>query len=598
MNPRMLTDQIADLVLWLLVAAVGVSGALWSAAWLSAAFTSQPTPTMGVLEGAAALLAEPADPGAAWGTPVNTNIYWGLTGLIVSLAVLLGVSLWRLLRVRDPRRPRDPHRLVGFPTSREVARTSGERVLVRRATTVRASLAGRRDVRPDQVGYRLGRVGRRPVWVSVEDSVAVLGPPRSGKGINIVIPMIVEAPGAVVTTSMFTDNVALTMAERARRGPVAVFAPSLGDALPSGMRWSPIRGCEEPDTAQLRATAFGAGTGRGIENASFWQDKTIQALYPMLHAAAISTASTADFDRWCSGPALAAEAVSILRDHPQAVPGWADKLDEIITADPRTRDNMWAGVAQATRALSNPTVLAACSPAPTELFDVERFLAESGTLYIVGDKKGFDGSIVAALIEDLFATAMKIANRSPGHRLDPPLLLALDEVANIAYLPSLPTMVSAGGGRGVTKVNVLQSRAQARDRWGADAERAIWGASTVKVVLGGVSDARDLQDLSTLVGTRDERTNSLSYAPDGARSASRSWREVPIMRPEQIASMPKGVGGVALMVHPGQQPALIDLIPYLDRPYAGQIAHDLRELTARLQGSAQGGPYVANTGAR
>ena len=105
----------------------------------------------------------------------------------------------------------------------------------------------------------------------------------------------------------------------------------------------------------------------------------------MLHAAAITGGDTADFDRWCSGPALAAEAVSILRDHPRAVPGWADKLDEIITADPRTRDNTGAGVTQATRALSNPTVLAACSPGPTELFDVERFLTESGTLYIVGD---------------------------------------------------------------------------------------------------------------------------------------------------------------------------------------------------------------------
>jgi type IV secretory pathway TraG/TraD family ATPase VirD4 len=594
-NPRGITDQIADLVVPLLVAAVGMSGALRSAAWLTAALTGEPAPTAGLLDGAAALLADPANPGTAWGTPIGPATYWVLTGLIISVAILIGVALWQLLRVRDPRRARDPHRLVGLPTSSQVARTSGERVLVRRATTLRPSLAGQHNVRPEQVGYRLGRVGRRPVWVSVEDSITVLGPPRSGKGINIVIPMIVEAPGAVVTTSMFTDNIALTMAERARRGPVAVFAPSLGDALPSGMRWSPIRGCEEPDTAQLRATALGAGTGRGVENASFWQDKTIQALYPMLHAAAITAASTTDFDRWCSGPALAAEAVNILRDNPRAVPGWADKLDEIITADPRTRDNMWAGVAQATRALSNPTVLAACSPAPIELFDIDRFLAASGALYIVGDKKGFDGSIVAALIEDLFATAMKIANRSPGHRLDPPLLLALDEVANIAYLPSLPTMVSAGGGRGVTTVNVLQSRAQARDRWGADAERAIWGASTVKIVLGGVSDARDLQDLSTLVGTRDERTNTLSYAPDGSRTASRSWREVPIMRPEQIASMPKGIGGVALMVHPGQQPALIDLIPYLDRSYADQLANDLRVMTARLQDHVRGGPYSART---
>ena len=41
------------------------------------------------------------------------------------------------------------------------------------------------------------------------------------------------------------------------------------------------------------------------------------------------------------------------------------------------------------------------------------------------------------------------------------------------------------------------------------------------------------------------------------------------MRPEQIATMPKGV---ALMVHPGQQPALVDLIPYARRPYGNALA--------------------------
>ena len=67
------------------------------------------------------------------------------------------------------------------------------------------------------------------------------------------------------------------------------------------------------------------------------------------------------------------------------------------------------------------------------------------------------------------------------------------------------------------------------------------------------------------------------------------------MRPEQIASMPKGIGGVALMVHPGQQPALIDLIPYLDRPYADQLAADHRDMAARLQDRARSGPYGTST---
>jgi type IV secretory pathway TraG/TraD family ATPase VirD4 len=571
-------DQTANLLIGLLVAATAVGGLLWTAARLTAGLTGADRPGTDPLSGVWALLNDPGDPAAAWGTAIPTAGYWAVVTAQVAIAAIVVWILWRTMRTRGPRRETDPHRIPGLPTGRAAVRTAGVKPLLARSGVLRPSLAKERKVLPEQVGYRIGRVGRRQVWLSVEDSLLVLGPPRSGKGMNAVVPMILEAPGAVVTTSLFTDNIALTLRQREKRGPVAVFAPSLGQALPSAMRWSPIRGCEYPDSAQLRATALAAGTSRGVENASFWRDKTVQALYPMLHAAAIAGATTADFDRWCSGPALAEEAVTILRDHPRAVAGWADKLAEIINADPRTRDNMWAGVQQATKSLSNPNVLDACSPRAGEQFDPARFLAESGTLYVVGDDKGVDGPLVAALVEDIFAAAKHIANTSAGNRLDPPLLLMLDEAANIAYLPSLPTMVSAGGGRGVTTVNVWQSRAQARDRWGTDAERAIWGASTVKLILGGLSDAQDLNDLSTLVGTRYERTDTTSVNGDGTRSTSSSWREVPIMRPEQIHTMPKGV---ALMVHPGQQPALVDLIPYTNRPY-GQQSTDARDAVTAL----------------
>jgi type IV secretion system protein VirD4 len=582
-------DQTANLLIGLLVAATAVGGLLWIAARLTAGLTRADRLGIDLMSGVWTLLNDPGDPAKAWGTEIPTGVYWTVVALLVTIAAIVGWMLWRLVRTGTPRRETDPHRMPGLPTGRAAVRTAGVKPLLARSGVLRPSLAEQKRVRPEQVGYRLGRVGRRQVWLSVEDSLLVLGPPRSGKGMNAVVPMILEAPGAVVTTSLFTDNIALTMRQREKRGPVAVFAPSLGQRLPSAMRWSPIRGCEHPDTAQLRATALAAGTSRGVENASFWRDKTVQALYPMLHAAAISGATTADFDRWCSGPALAEEAVTILRDHPRAVPGWADKVAEIINADSRTRDNMWAGVQQATKSLSNPNVLDACSPRPGEQFDPAAFLAESGTLYVVGDDKGVDGPLVAALIEDIFAAAKHIANTSPGNRLDPPLLLMLDEAANIAYLPSLPTMVSAGGGRGVTTVNVWQSRAQARDRWGTDAEHAIWGASTVKLVLGGLSDAQDLNDLSTLVGTRDERTDTASSNGDGSRSTSSSWREVPIMRPEQIHTMPKGV---ALMVHPGQQPALVDLTPYTTRHYGQQLVDDRDAVTALLRDGDPDGVVV------
>src|SRR3546814_11874832 len=91
------------------------------------------------------------------------------------------------------------------------------------------------------------------VWASVEDSILLLGPPRSGKGLHVVINAILDAPGAVVTTATRPDNIAATITARQKVGPVAVFDPQrLAAGRPSGLRWSPVRGCETPRTAMTR----------------------------------------------------------------------------------------------------------------------------------------------------------------------------------------------------------------------------------------------------------------------------------------------------------------------------------------------------------
>jgi hypothetical protein len=87
----------------------------------------------------------------------------------------------------------------------------------------------------------------------------VLGPPRSGKGLHLVVPLIVGAPGAVVTTSTRPDNLAITLRQRAKAGPVAVFDPQgLAAGVPGRLRWSPMRGCED---AWIRARLW-CGRGR------------------------------------------------------------------------------------------------------------------------------------------------------------------------------------------------------------------------------------------------------------------------------------------------------------------------------------------------
>jgi type IV secretion system protein VirD4 len=87
---------------------------------------------------------------------------------------------------------------------------------------------------------------------------------------------------------------------------------------------------------------------------------------------------------------------------------------------------------------------------------------------------------------------------------------------------------------------------QARNRWGDHAASAIWDASIVKVILGGASASRDLQELSVLIGERDEQTDTISVGDYGSRSLQRSTRRVPIMPPERIRTLPFGTGLILL----------------------------------------------------
>jgi type IV secretory pathway TraG/TraD family ATPase VirD4 len=254
----------------------------------------------------------------------------------------------------------------------------------------------------------------------------------------------------------------------------------------------------------------------------------------------------------------------------------------MIHSDPRTRDSIWMGVSLALTCLADPRVLDAVSPRPGEHFDPVDFLTNNGTLYLMatGAGAGASWSLVAAFIEDLVETARHLAAASPGARLDPPLLLALDEIGNLSPLPSLPVLMAEGGGTGITTMPVLQSLSQARDKWGDHAAAAIWDASIVKVILGGTSSARDLQDLSALIGERDEKTDTVSVGDYGSRSLQRSVRRVPVMPPEVIRTLRFGT---ALLLLRSAPPLVTDLRPWTHRKDAESVRAQRSEIEAALR---------------
>jgi type IV secretion system protein VirD4 len=516
------------------------------------------------------------DPGA-----FDPIAYWIFLTLLITVplgGLIAALRLWQGRRSGVAAQAKSLASRPGLASRADIEAVVGRRKVVRRGRSARP-LA--RTTSPHDVGTLLGHSRRRECWASVEDSQIHVGPPRSGKGLHQIINAILDAPGAVVTTSTRPDNLAATLEPRRAIGPVAIFDPQ-GLGRVEGIRWSPVRGCENPTTAMVRASGLAAGAGftkGGVTDGAFWHGQTEMALRGLLHAAAIDDCGISQLYRWGLEPVSATEAVTILNRSSDAAEGWGDTLDGIVRMDGRTRDAIWAGVRSALSALADPAVRKAFDPPPGEGLDPKTFIAERGTIYLLGTGIGASATsaFIAALLEDITETARQLAAGNPGGRLEPPLALVLDEIANLCAVPSLPSLMADGGGSGISTLVVIQSLAQARERWGEQAAAAMWDAATLRLILGGSAQPRDLQDLAAVCGDRDDEVRNWSRSPDGGRTLSTSTRRMPILPPDVIRTLPFGTGILLARTAP---PILLTMTPWTDRPDADRIHHSIKTATA------------------
>ena len=508
----------------MILVALVVGGVAWIVGWLAAHGTcavSDCTVRAGAVTAVLRMLIG-RSPEEAWQAPgMSAVVFWVLAVLLTALALsALAAVVVLASRTGDRLRPAGGHGLGGWRDMRRYYSAAA----LERMTWLRPDLGSPKAC---DLGVPVGRALLGKVWIACEDSGAVSAPSRQGKTRFLIIPMILAWRGPAVVTSVRTELVTATLRRRSGRGPVAVFAPTTNvDRVVSGhhvLRWSLTSGCENPTVALRRARALAANAAQGAENADFWQANAQTALAAMLHAAALTDAGIDELSRWCAAPGQARAAATILKTCGGSAAEWGAQLEGQLSGDERTVSNVWATLNSCVSLpLMDPAVRQALSPTKNDELDVEAFLASCGTLYVVGDASAASAPIVAALVEEVYAVATERANRSPNNRLVPPLAQILDEINNIANLPSLPTMMSAGGGSNVMTVVVEQSRAQSGARWGSMVAAAIWDSATVKILLGGIMREETLREVSGALG---ERVVGRVTTSRGRGPTSTSWAE-------------------------------------------------------------------------
>ncbi len=349
---------------------------------------------------------------------------------------------------------------------------------------------------------RLGRAQYfRRAYARMEDQVLVIAPQRTGKS-GLIADRILNHPGAVLATSTRPDLYSLTAAARVRRGPIDVFNPQGVGGLPSTFAWDILEPCQDLVMARRIAgwlTGAIVAEGKNHGNIEWFEKKGDVTLSCLLWAAAVSGHTIADVFNWCELYGHE-QALEVLATHPDSTPQMLATVQRMLA------ENRTAGSVRDTIELSLawsiiPNLAAAVTPVG-QGWDVARFIDQAGTLYMIAS--GDEDSPVTPLFR-CFASYVHYAaglkgTMAPAGRLDPPLLMALDEVTTICPV-DLPVMLSDSAGKGVLITAVVHGTSQLEERWGEYGGKTVWNTCGTKIFLGGISDADTLETVSRLCGS-------------------------------------------------------------------------------------------------
>lgn len=528
------------------LALLWLAGAL-SAALFGSGWTTVPASEMPVV--AIRLASHLGDPAQAWPAPASGALpgpvpfYLTLALLLAGLggAVLLGERFVGRLRPlfasgRGDKRPASAR----WASGRDLA-----------ALVVGKAEAGR---------VVLGRHGRRLLAAEPRQSVIVLAPTQSGKTTGLAIPALCEWEGPVLATSVKSDLLHATFEAREEMGGRAMVFDPVAATGRQGVRYDPLHSCTSWEGALRIASWLSAAArygGERLSDADFWYAAAEKLLAPLLFAAASKGRGIGAVVDWLDkGPEAKKEVEEVLEkaEVKAAELAWRAAWNR----EERQRSSIYTTAETITASFADPRVRNACSAAD---YTPESFLGDHNTLYLCAPahEQRRLRPLFSMMIHELVSVVYEQA-AAKGGPIEPPLLLVLDELANIAPVPNLDEIASTGAGQGIQLLSVFQDLAQVRSRYG-EAAQTIVNNHRAKLFGAGISDPDTLAYVSGVVGAGEFRDETATADERGrfARSEGSIYRE---LTPANVVR--EGKPGSALLLYGHLPPTRIRLRRPLD----------------------------------
>lgn len=524
------------------LAAIGCAFAICAGVWmwggLAGTVFGRGWPSAGASDVLGVLIRLPAhldNPAAAWPMPARLRLpgpiaFYGALIILIAGGAVVALVIHSAVAA-SPLRP--ANRGARWATAGELRRLRGSS----RAFGHRSP--GDRDGR-----LSLGRHRGRRLYAEQRHALVAFGPPQSGKSAGLAVPALLEWKGPAVASSIKTDLLGGTFARRRELGRVFVFDPFELSGVAS-QTWSPLNRAGTWDGAlevAWRLAAAGELDQRAVEGGDFWAIAAEQRLAPLLFTAARTDGGVPALVRWTYGQGareldealarLAGEA----RDDAELADAHAayDAVRAFEAQADRTRSSIEATAQALLRAYRFTRV---ARSARTCEITADRLLDEAATLYLIADAKASKllRPIFLALLGEIVDRAYERATVAGG-QLELPLLLCLDEAGNVAPLPNLAEIASTAPSHNIQLVSIFHDLAQARSRYGRQAETVI-NSHRARMLLPGVGDLDTLRYFAGLVGEEEiEEITRTTGAGGPSRSTGRRRR--PLVAAEALRLLP------------------------------------------------------------
>lgn len=400
-------------------------------------------------------------------------------------------------------------------------------------------------------GIIVGKIGKHFLQFPGQQFVLLAAPTRSGKGVSVVIPNLLNWPHSAVVLDIKLENFQLTSGFRKRHGQdVFLFNPY--SETGHTHRWNPLDAISRDvnfrvgDLLALGGMLYPIPEGKAE---AFWAD-TAKNLFLALALMVMETPdlpfTMGEILRQSSGKGRGIKDYLAEQINRRAAAGkpysgdCLEALNRFLSAADNTLSNITTSFNAPLVAFANPMVDAATAASD---FDIGRVRDRKMTVYIgIQPNRLQDASLLLNLFfSQLIHINTKELPAKGVHGI--PCLLILDEFPAIGKIGIMSTANAFIAGYGLRLVTIVQSVAQLQAVYGPRDARTLVTNHALQILFTP-REQEDAKSYSEMLGyytvksTSKGRSTNRGFAGGGSSSENVSDQRRALMLPQELREMP------------------------------------------------------------